>query len=252
MKGPIRWRATGGLIALVFALLVGPTVSKCLAAAPLEIVGGWEGDGFDEGYGFATIGVPLGDHGGVAFPVRLNANYLYYNYVDAGETINVSGPGAAALFGIRKARPRGVFAALTGADIRWETRERQGSSGPYAVVARVGVVAQVEGDFGWTRRLYPFFFANYAGSTHYIYGRTGFRYQLTNLDWSGPLTWSVGLEGVAQGNADTDAIQGGGTIECSIVHAHLSLSVRGGYKDSASDEARRQSGYLGVGLWHRF
>jgi hypothetical protein len=85
------------------------------------------------------------------------------------------------------------------------------------------------------------------------YGRAGLRCQISNLEWRGPTAWSIGVDGVGQGNADTDAIQGGGSLECALVRSRVSLNVRGGYKESASsDGGRRQGGYVGGGIYKRF
>ncbi len=76
---------------------------------------------------------------------------------------------------------------------------------------------------------------------------------MSNLDWRGPITWSLGLEGVGQGNTDTDAVQGGATMECAFIPSRISVGVRGGYKDSASSEGgRRQGGYVGIGVYRLF
>jgi hypothetical protein len=251
-SGPIRWKGRAAVLLLLTCALGAAfaSVAEC-AASPAEVVAGWEGDGFDQGYGFATLGKALG-RGKTSYPIRLDGNYLYYNYVDQGEEVRVSGPGAAVLFGARMTKPRAVLAALTGAEIRWEKREHGESGVPAGVVARGGAIAQVEGDFVWSRRVHPFLFANYAGASQYLYGRGGIRWQANNLAWSGPLTWSFGVEGVAQGNADTDAVQAGGLVECTVARSRLSFSLRFGYKDSASGEERRQSGYLGATVWHQF
>ncbi|PYP40162.1 MAG: hypothetical protein DMD48_04455 [Gemmatimonadetes bacterium] len=161
--------------------------------------------------------------------------------------------GDGWLIGVRSTRPWGTVAALTGGEIRWERRDRETMGGPGASVARGGIVAQVEGEIACSRRLRPFILANYSGSARYVYGRAGLRWQISNIEWHGPLTWSLGIEGVGQGNADTDAVQGGATVECAFVRSRISLGVRGGYKNSASsDGGRRDDGYLGAGFYRRF
>jgi hypothetical protein len=189
----------------------------------------------------------------ISLPIRITGNYLYYNYAEGGETIDVRGPGCAAMTGIRTTQAWGSAAALAGGEIRWERRDRSSASGASSVVARGSVVAQIEGDFAWGRRLHPFLLVNYSGSARYTYGRVGLRWQVSNLEWRDPLTWSLGLEGVGQGNSDTDALQVGGAVECVLVRSRISLSVRGGYKDSASsDGGRRGGGYVGMGVYRRF
>jgi len=231
---------------------MGVGALRC-SASPLEGIAGWEGDRFEQGYGFAMLGTLVAGDSAVSFPVRITGSYLYYNYGEAGGIVKVRGPGGAGLVGIRYAPTWGTVMFLVGGEIRWETRKRELSPGPEAVVARGGVVGEVDGDVAWTRRLHPFWLVNYSGSARYVYGRAGIRFQVSNLDWRGPVTWSVGLDAVGQGNADTDALQGGGSLECVLVRSRLSLNVRGGYKDSASsDGGRRQGGYVGGGVYKRF
>ncbi len=236
------------------AIVVGASLCapRC-HASPVEGVAGWEGDGFDQGYGFLTAGVSFLDGRALSIPLRVNGSYLYYNYRETGEVVRVSGPGGAGLIGIRGTRPWGTVAALTGGEVRWERCEREASGGVSASVARGGIIAQVEAEFAWSRRLRPFLLANYSGSARYAYGRAGLRWQISNIDWRRPVTWSLGVEGVGQGNADTDAVQGGVTVECALVRSRVSLGVRGGYKDSASSAGgRRHGGYVGAGLYRRF
>jgi hypothetical protein len=243
---------TAAVAAVLIGVVAGLVAAPCEASS-VEGIAGWEGDGFEQGYGFAMAGVSLLEGRAISIPLRVSGNYLYYNYDEAGEVIRVSGPGSAGLIGVRSTRAWGTAAALTGGEIRWERRDREIMSGPGASLARGGIVAQLEAEFAWSRRLRPFLLANYSGSTRYVYGRAGLRWQISNTDWHGPLTWSVGIEGVGQGNADTDAVQGGATVECAFVPSRISLSLRGGYKDSASsDGGRRDGGYVGAGFYRRF
>jgi hypothetical protein len=243
---------SGPLAATAMIVIAVLSASRC-GASPVEGIAGWEGDGFDQGYGFATAGVSFQDGRTISIPLRISGSYLYYNFGEAGEVIRVSGPGTAGLIGIRSTRPWGTIAASSGGEIRWEKREHELPGGTGASVARVGVIAQLETELVWGRRLRPFLLANYSGSARYVYGRAGMRWQISNIDWRGPLTWSLGLEGVGQGNADTDAVQGGATVDCALVRSRISLSLRGGYKDSASsDGGRRHGAYIGGGLYRRF
>lgn len=247
-----RYRMKAAALATAAIVVVATLSAPRCYASPVEGIAGWEGDGFDQGYGFAMAGVSFLDGRTISIPLRVNGSYLYYNYGEAGDVIRVSGPGSAGLIGIRSTRPWGTVAALTGGEIRWEKRQREMPNGASASVARGGIVAQVEAEFG-SRRLRPFLLVNYSGPARYVYGRAGLRWQISNIDWRGPLTWSLGLEGVGQGNADTDAVQGGATVECALVRSRISLSIRGGYKDSASSNGgRRHGGYVGVGLYRRF
>ena len=222
-------------------------------AAPVEGIAGWEGDGYKQGYGFAALGARFAEGASVSVPVRITGSYLYYNYRDEGARLSVRAPGAAAMLGLRSTRPWGTFAVFAGGEVRWERRLREAASGSAASVARGGAIVQGEGDIAISRRFHPSLLVNYSGSARYLYGRAALLWQCSNLDWSGPRAWFLGIEGVGQGNADTDAIQAGGSVECNLVRARLSIGIHGGYKDSASSEgSRRQGGYIGGSLYHRF
>lgn len=251
LVGARRWDPRAAAAGALLALLLGRATGSC--AGPLEGIAGWEGDGFRQGYGFATAGLLLNERGGLLLPLRVSGSYLYYNYRDGGAEVTVRAPGAAGMLGARLARPWGSVTLLAGGEVRWERRLLEGTSVPAATVARGGAVLQGEGDFRAGPRLRPVALLTYSGSSRYLYGRAALRWQCTNLDWSGPATWLLGIEGVGQGNRDTDAVQGGATVECSLTRPRLSLSLHGGYKNSASsDSARREGGYIGAGIYRRF
>src|SRR5436309_3052910 len=139
------WLKTVTVAAVLTGAVAGLTATPAEASS-VEGIAGWEGDGFEQGYGFAMAGVSLLEGRAISIPVRVSGNYLYYNYDEAGEVIRVSGPGSAGLIGVRSTRPWGTVAVLTGGEIRWERRDRETMGGPGASVARGGIVAQVEGE----------------------------------------------------------------------------------------------------------
>jgi hypothetical protein len=248
----LRRRSAGWVVsALLLSAALAPAATA--RAGALEGIAGWEGDSFRQGYGFATLGFSHGVGGHLEIPLRLSASYLYYDYRDGLSRVSVRAPGASLAAGLRSAGRRGSIAMLAGGEVRWE-RRRTGATRAFApAVARGGIVLQGEGELRAGRRFRPVVLVSYSGSSRYVYGRSALRWQCGNLDWSGPATWLIGVEGVGQGNRDTDAFQAGATIECSLARAGLSLSLHGGVKSSASTETdRRVGGYLGAGLYRRF
>jgi hypothetical protein len=243
-----RRRAAAAACLLAALALFSPA-----RAAGVEGIAGWEGDGYDQGYGFAMLGAFLAGGTTVSWPLRISGSYLYYNYADGGATVRVQAPGVAATTGIRWTGARGSIGVAAGGEIRRERREREATPVTVDVVPRGGFLAQGEGEVAWGRRLHPFFLVSYAGAARYTYGRAGLRCQLSNLDWSGPRVWSLGLEGVGQGNRDTDAFQGGAFVDLALVPSRISVSLHGGFKESAApDGGRRRGGYLAAGLYRRF
>lgn len=239
----------GAVASWWIALSSIPTV----CAAPFEGIAGWEADGFGQGYGFLTFGTFAGEGGRLSVPIRITASYLYYDYRAGGTDVSVQAPGTSGSLGLRAAPGWGGFTVLVGSELRWERREREGVSGAPAAVARGGIVVQGELDAAPSRQLRPSLLASYSGSSRYIYGRALLRWQCSNLDWRGPTTWFLGIEGIGQGNQDTEAAQAGGTLDCTIVPAHLTVGIHGGYKRSESSNAPRREGlYAGAGIYRKF
>jgi|GEM_PF-4766936 len=223
-------------------------------AGAFEGIAGWEGDVFEQGYGFVAIGFlsPSGPSSTV-FLGRITGSYLYYNYRDASGGVHVQAPGAGLQLGVSKVGPSWAVALLGGGDLRWERRRVETAPEFGEAVAKGGATLQGEAYFHIGARIQPSLLVNYSGSARYTYGRALTLWQLSNLHWTAPTAWFVGLEAIGQGNYESDALQVGGVLTCSILRPQLSLSLRGGFKDASDSEtARRQGGYVGAGLYHRF
>lgn len=227
--------------------------ARACEAGPIEAIAGWEGDSFDQGYGFGTLGLLVADGRKVSMPVRATGSYLYYEFEDAGGTVRVRAPGVAAVAGPRFAWPRGAITLTGGGEVRWERREGPGGAGYGPARALGGAVFEGTADLRLGRRVLPFLLATYSGSARYLFGRASLRYQCSNLDWSGPATWNAGIEGTGQGNAETKAVQAGGLVECTLTRIHLTVGVHGGYKSiDSGGGSRRSGGYGGLSLYRRF
>jgi len=240
------WFGAAYLVAMAF--LVSPA-----RAGNLEGLGGWEGDSRDQGYGFVGVGwlVPKGKT--VLFPVRLAASYLYYQYDSTSASIRVRSPGVEARGGVRFFGSKGSVSALAGVEVRREHRETLLAGEPERSETITGLVAGLDGDLAFSHRWHGFLFGNYSGAAQYLYGRGALRYQINNQEWRGLQTFFVGVEGVRQGNDESDAFQGGGFLECNFVPQHASLSLHAGHKESWSPGMPHETGgYLGLSLYRRF
>lgn len=237
-------------LAIVVAAVVLPGRS---AAVPLETIGGWEGDGSGTGYGFVIVGVPTTLSPAWELPVRVTVSYLYYDFGSAESITTVRSPGAAFSMGPRVHGSRGSLTLLGGAEVRWERREKDGAPALTERTREVGVITQVEADLALSRRWHTLALGSYAGAAQYLWGRASLRYQLTNPDWSAPMTTFIGVEAVRQGNDESDAIQGGGYVEIVLTRNSASIAVHTGYKDRWSTGAAHERGsYIGAGLYRRF
>ena len=249
-----RARRPLGAVALVALLALGAAgAARCVAAAPLDALGGWEADNRDQGYGYAGVGLMLPARGPWGVPVRATASYLYYAYDSTGSTIRVHAPGVSLMGGVRLTGPRGSVSLLAGGELRWERR----ATGPEPAPARhritSGGVAQMDGELALSRRWRATALASYGAAARYWYGRGSLRCQLDNLDWSGPYVFAVGPEAVRQGNDESDGAQAGVFGSCSLVRLQLSLDLHAGYRESGSPGTRHlRGGYLGAGVYHHF
>jgi hypothetical protein len=219
----------------------------------VEGIAGWEGDSYDQGYGFAGFGwlVPAG--ASIVVPVRAFGSYLTYNFESSGTITKVRSPGLTVMAGVRFPGTGGNLTLLAGGEVRQEHRTDDTGAVSSEDQTTTGIVLQADGDLAFSRRWRGSLFANYGGASRYLYGRTAARYQVTNLDWKGSTTFFMGLEAVGQGNDESEAAQGGGFAEWNFVKHRVSLTLHGGYKESWSPgESHRRGGYIGLGFYHRF
>jgi hypothetical protein len=244
-------RLTRSLLVAVAVLALLTVAQPVKAAVTFEGLAGWEGDGFGQGYGFVGAGAvtPIGPR--LALVTRLSASYLYYSFESSGSTTSVSSPGVTGMSGVRATLDRGTVAVLGGYETRWEDR-RSDAGGEETSVSGGGVL-QADTDLGFGRRWRGFLFANYAGAARYLFSRMAVRWQATNLEWTTPTAFFVGIEGIGQGNDESAAAQGGPFLEWSFAPQRLSAAIRGGYKDSWSpDGPHRRGAYAGLSVYHRF
>jgi hypothetical protein len=227
--------------------------ARAAEAGPFELITGWEGDSHVQGYGFVSVRalIPAGAH--LTVPLGASGSFLYYTYDSSGASIRVRSPGVSLLTGLRVAGSDGSVSVLGGGEIRRERRETGDPTLSTREETNGGFIVQAEADLALARRWRALALANYAGAARYTYGRGAIRYQASNLDWQGPRSLFLGVEGVRQGNDESDAFQFGGFVECSLVPEHLSLALRSGYKESWSPgEVHRRGGYLGLSAYRAF
>ncbi|MBI3606345.1 MAG: cellulose biosynthesis protein BcsS [Nitrospirae bacterium] len=236
----------------VFAVLALVTVApSAKAAVTLEGLAGWEGDGFGQGYGFVGAGAVKSVGARFALVTRLSASYLYYSFESSGIATSVTSPGVTAMTGVRTTLAWGSVAVLGGYETRWE--DRRSDAGGEETSVTGGGVLQADADLGLGRRWRGFLSANYAGAARYLFSRIAVRWQATNLEWTYPVSFFVGGEGIGQGNDESAAAQSGPFLEWMIMPQRLSIAFHGGYKDSWSPGGpHRRGAYGGLSMYHRF
>jgi cellulose biosynthesis protein BcsS len=243
-----------GVLFILIALAVAVCPRRALAGTTaVEAIAGWEGDSYDQGYGFAGAGwlIPAGQK--VFVPLRVFASYLYYDFESSGTITRVSSPGLSLMAGARFPGTNGNLTLLGGGESRREHRTTGSGPGTEETQTPTGIVLQADGDHVVGRCWRASLLANYGGASRYLYGRTAMRRQMTNLDWKGPTSFFLGFEAIGQGNDESEAVQGGGFAEWNLTRRHLSLAFHAGYKDRWSPgESHHRGGYLGLGFYERF
>jgi hypothetical protein len=221
-----------------------------------ELVGGYEGDSHESGYGFLgpTYNRPLSDK--LAITGRVFGTFLHYRFDNGGggET-TVHSPGIGPAIGLVFGHGT-TFKATVGYSGKNEHREATDGAG--RIVSDdthwIGGVS-LGGELYWNlgRRDNVQALANYSSSDDYLWSRAGYKRQVSNGDWKGHTTWYVGGEVITQGNADIWSNSIGALAELLLVPSHVSVMFRAGYKHSSFDIGAPESGpYFGVGIYNRF
>ncbi len=249
-RGPRRLRLATAALAMALTL---PAAARAAGPGPFEGIAGWEGSSRDQGYAFATLGALVPGGPTFVFPVRLTGSWLAYTYDSSSTGVRVRAPGASLMAGVRVSGPRGSLTVTAGGEVRREHRELAAPGLMSRDRTVGGAVVQLEGDTPLSPRWRVLGLANYAGAARYTYARGALRWQANNLDWQGPRVFFVGVEGVGQGNGDSQGWQAGGFAECDLVRQRVSLGLHAGYRESGSGGVVRQTGaYAGAGLYRRF
>src|SRR5207253_11377448 len=93
---------------------------------------------------------------------------------------------------------------------------------------------------------------HYGTADNYTWSMAQFKQQVANYSWHGPITPSIGIEGIAEGNNDVHATSVGALLE--LVHVPSNMSITGvvGLKHSWSVFGPATNGmYFGIGIWRR-
>ena len=224
-------------------------------AVEIDSFGGWEGDTYEQGIGFVSLGSNLRLNKDKTLVARAMGSYLYYNFDSANSTTVVTSPGVTLMLGPRFSIKRATVLLLVGAELRWN-RMAEKCSGGFTTVnteREFGSVLQGTLDapihsFAWVN-----FMLNYGGANQYTFGRLSFKHQVSNFNDTAARTFFLGVEGIGQGNSDVITAQGGGFLEIFDSPRKVSLVLRGGYKNSLFPDASNKPGsYLALNFYTRF
>ncbi len=250
--------AIGGKAGKIGRVMIAAVLVLVTAATPAAssqngaFLGGWEADSHSNGYAFTALGYTQPVTPGVALTMRVSAGYLYYQFPENGGVTKVTSPTFALLAGPQFSGQRVSLTLTAGAETSTITRENAAATGQTKTTEHQ-VSAVLNGTF-WaqlSQRWDFLYIANYEDANKYTWMRGTTKYRVTEQDR--PVSFSVGPEVTAQGNADIKSLQGGGMLEVYFRPASLSLDVRGGYKSSTFPQGPSQTGpYWGAGFYTQF
>jgi hypothetical protein len=229
--------------------------TKPLRPAWWELIGGWEGDTHQTGYGFLgpTYIRPLRPN--LALHAHIYGNYLYYEFSNSlGGDTKVHSPGFGPALGLRFG-DKTSFTVTAGLDVKHRQEEIRSSTGLVSDTTKTRVGAGFGADLyhdlsrTWNLQM----IGNYGTVDKYTWARAGIKNQVTNRSWKAQHTLYLGVEGIAQGNKDIFSWQTGGLAEVLFVPSKLSLAFRAGYKNSSFNVGPDKTGpYFAVGLYKAF
>jgi hypothetical protein len=216
---------------------------------------GFSGDSSSTGYGYAGPSYLHPFRRNLAWETGANVNYLYYGFNNGlGGRTNVHSPGINTEVGLRAGDTNWVQFGL-GPGIKNRNVRVENAS---------GTMVSDTHDMTWGMNYNAMAYVNpskrnnvmglyhYGAEDKYTWSMAQFKQQVANDNWQGPITPSIGIQGIAEGNKDVHATSVGALIE--LVHVKSSMSITGtvGMKHSWSVFGPAQNGpYFGIGIWRR-
>jgi hypothetical protein len=220
-----------------------------------ELIGGFEGDTHQTGYGFLGPAYIHPLRPKLALHAHVFGNYLYYEFANGlGGTTKVQSPGFGPALGLRFG-DKTSFTVTAGLDVKHRQEEIRSATGLVSDTTKTRVGAGFGADLyhDLSKHTNLQLIGHYGTVDKYTWTRAGLKNQVTNRSWKGHQTLYLGVEGIAQGNEDIFSWQTGGLAEVLFVPSKLSLMFRAGYKNSSFDVGPDKTGpYFAVGLYKAF
>ncbi len=209
-------------------------------ALNIEGLSGIEIDSRSQGYRYFGIGIrdAIDNHWTVL--TRVTVAGLRYNFESQGETLAANVTSVTTMFGLQYHQGTATAGLNVGGDIRNTSRAQVGA--PHEREGDTGLFLQAEFDY-WFKGINDVsLIASYSGVDRFSWSRLRLKRQITNQDFSGPVSWFLGTEGIGSGNIDFKAYQAGAFLEFSYRPLNLSWALKGGLKKSTSDSTAAYGG----------
>ncbi len=213
----------------------------------LEGLAGAERDGRSQGYRYVGIGLshPLDDQWQVR--VRLIGAELRYRFDSGGETLAANVRSLTPSIGLSFREGALTLGLMIGEDFRSTTRGRPGAS--HETEKDHGLFVQGELDYGFARIHSLSGLASYTAGDDFVWSRARLKRQITNTDFSQPVSWFAGPEVVGGRNIDFRSLQFGAFVERVYRPLNLSVAIKGGYKNTSADPS---TGYTGIEFYVQY
>jgi hypothetical protein len=239
---------TARALSLAIPLSLVLTWSTHAGAADLAALAGSESDFRGQSYSYvgADLTHRLTPHVGVA--VRVMPFYLTYRFRSGDDLVSARALGVNGLVGIKLFLGETTLGLLGGAQFRDTDLSPDVRTGG-ARGDQISGLAQLELDSWLPTRTNLNFFSSYSGVDDFLYTRGGVKQQLTNRDFSKPITINAGVEGFFGRNADYDSRGAGLVFELYHIPTRMAVGVRAGYKH---DSTFGNGGYAGLSIYKQF
>lgn len=239
-----------------------PATVQATDATHWELIGGMEfaADGLFYGFIGPQWNRQLNDN--TRLVARAYANWLKYEFDEAGGTTKVSGPGISTRVGL-KFGDKHTFGIGAGPSFKWRSERFIDANGNEFDIddadndgeedgMEIGFNVGADANLNPTSRDNVHAIVNYETVDEYLWSRLAYKRQITNLNWQAPWATSLGAEGILQGNEDVRSVMLGALLEFAHGPSRTSLMLRGGVKRASFDTADDRTGaYVGVNLYKR-
>ena len=231
---------------MIFAGTFFMTAGRALSYE-IEGLSGFEIDSKQQGYRYLGIGLEQSLSSDLKILGRILSSALRYEFDSGSETLSAHSFSVIPSVGIRYHRGPMTMGLYIGEDFRRTKRETIFSGHETEYDNGISIQGELYSPFAKIHSLG--LIASYSQPDRSIWNRLRLQRQITNLDFSQPAFFYIGAEVIGSGNTDFRAFQAGGLIGVVYRPINLSLTLKGGYKNTST---HKNIGYGGMELYLKF
>lgn len=236
------------LQAVFFVYLFSALCPPLCFAVEVSSFAGGEIDGRGQSFSYLGVDVTERMNKTVAISARLMPNYLTYKYYTGNTQIEASSWGLFAVAGFKLFSDKTMLGLYGGVEFRDTDLSPDDINSSQRGNTTAGLV-QGEFDTWLPSRTNINIFASYSGNSDFFYEKGKIKQQITNLDYKGPYTVSVGVEQFIGRNEDFQGEGYGLVVELYNIPHKIAVALRGGFKH---DSTFGNGAYWGLDLYKGF